>query len=250
MALQWQRQSKIMNIIVIGQQRTGSNLLCYALSFFKEFRNINEFYSVDRNNFIYNLFFSQEERDLFFKNYKTKNWRELLDKIHADPRSSYDYLNTILGDKNKIIKLLEHQFEINSKLYTLLEEDCKFIILDRTNDLEQYVSLKIAEDNDVWWKENTDNFQITLELNDYNNFKKQKKEFYNKLECKLDNKTFIKLNYENDLQNGITDNLLDKLSNFLGIQVGQDKDRNIIEKQNTIECYKKIKNYQEIKDLI
>jgi len=238
-----------MNLIVIGQQRTGSNLLCYALSFFKELRNINEFYSVDRNNFIYDLFFTQEERDLFFKNFNTRDWRELLDKIHVDPISSYNYINTVLSG-NKIIKLLEHQFEINSKLYSLLEEDCKFIILDRKNDLEQYVSLKIADNNDVWWKENTDNFQITLDIDDYNKFKKQKKEFYSNLESKLKGKTFIKLNYENDLQNGITDILLKKLSNFLEIACYQDKDRNIIKKQNTIECYKKIKNYREIKDFI
>jgi LPS sulfotransferase NodH len=239
------------NILILGQQRTGSNLLCYALSFFKNYRNINEFYSVDDNTFIYDLVFLEEERTQLFDMYKTKNWKVLLEKIHQEPILALDNLNFLLKKQNKVIKLLDHQFQKNNKLYKLIDMFDKVIITERSNTLDQYVSLKIADQTDVWWGQNTDNAKITLDINDYQEFCKNKNVYYEDLKFRLEEKNYITINYEQELSTGITDSLLFKLQQFLNNspQIVM-KDKNRIEKQSTINCINKIDNYDEIKQYL
>lgn len=236
------------DVLVIGQQRTGSNLLCYALSFFENYRNVNEFYSVDCDDFIYNLFFSDEERRKFFEIYKTEDWKILLNKIHENPLNALYTLNSIVSNQNKIIKLLDHQFEINNKLYSILDNFTKIIILERSNSLEQYVSLEIAEQNKTWWNQNTNDYKIHVDLNSYLLFCKKKNLFYRDIKEYLKDQDYIILNYEKDLSNGITDSLLTRLQEYLNSSPSIiEKDRNIIKKQSTIDCSEKIINYEDIK---
>lgn len=236
------------DVLVIGQQRTGSNLLCYALSFFQNHRNVNEFYSVDYDDFIYNLFFSDEERRKFFDIYKTEDWKILLNKIHENPLNALYTLNSIVSNQNKIIKLLDHQFERNNKLYSILDNFTKIIILERSNSLEQYVSLEIAEQNKTWWNQNTNDYKIHVDLNSYLLFCKKKNLFYRDIKEYLKGQDYIILNYEEDLSNGITDSLLTRLQEYLNSSPSiVEKDRNIIKKQSTIDCSEKIINYEDIK---
>ena len=236
------------DIIILGQQRTGSNLLCYALSFFKNYRNLNEFYSVDINTFVYELFFTQEEKTQLFKIYNTNNWRKLLQKIHKNPINAFNVLSKILDNQNKIVKLLDHQFQQNKKLYSLIDISSKFIVLERSNTLEQFVSLKIADETDAWWNQNTDQHKIILDINEYQNFCQDKKTYYENLKLQLKDKSYLLINYEEDLVNGISDPLLLKLQKFLDKSpkiIKKDKTR--IKKQSSISCVDKIINYNEIK---
>lgn len=236
------------DVLVISQQRTGSNLLCYALSFFENYRNINEFYSVDSDEFIYNLFFTDEERSKFFKLYETKDWKILLKKIHENPIDAFYNLKSIDSSRNKIIKLLDHQFERNNKLYSVLDNFTKFIILERSDSLEQYVSLEIAEQNKIWWNQNTNKYKIHLDIDSYSTFCKKKKMFYSNIKEQLKDKNCIILNYEEHLSNGITDDLLTTLQGYLTNSPNiLDKDRNVIKKQSTVNCSEKILNYENIK---
>ena len=236
------------DIIILGQQRTGSNLLCYALSFFENYRNINEFYSVDNNTFIYELFFTHEERTQLFEIYNTSDWKKLLYKIHKEPIKSFNILSKIVGNQNKIIKLLDHQFQRNKKLYSLIDISTKFIVLERSNTLEQFVSLKIAEETDTWWNQNTDQIQITVNIDEYQNFCQNKKAYYENLKLQLKDKSYLLINYEEDLAAGISDSLLLKLQKFLNDSSKIiRKDKTKIKKQNTLNCFDKITNYNEIK---
>ena len=235
------------NILIIGQQRTGSNLLSYALSFFENYRNINEFYSVDDFNFVYELFFTEEERTHLFEVYNTKNWQVLLQRIHQKPIEALRILDSFVKE-NKVIKLLDHQFRKNAELYSLFETFDKFIITERSNTLEQYVSLQIADKTNIWWDKNTDDFKVELDIEEYKSFCESKKRYYEDIKLKLKGKNYIVVNYENDLSNGITDTLLTNLQLFLHktpkVVV---KDKNRIKKQNTVDVISKITNFDQIK---
>ena len=239
------------SILILGQQRTGSNLLCYALSFFKNYRNINEFYSVDTDAFIYKVFFQEDERTQLFNTYETKDWRVLLEKIHQDPMQALDNLNSLIKSQSKVIKLLDHQFQRNDKLYSLIDKFDKVIITKRSNTLDQYVSLEIAEQTKVWLGQNTDDAKITLDINEYQKFCKNKDMYYEHLKSKLKGKNYITINYEQELSTGITDSLLSKLQQFLNNSPEIImKDKNRIKKQSTINCIDKIDNYNEIKQFL
>jgi LPS sulfotransferase NodH len=239
--------------IVIGQQRTGSNLLCYALSFFDGYRNINEFYSMDTKDFIYPIFMSEQELTQLFDYYGTQDYRQLLKSIHQTPKESFDLVKSILNS-NIILKILDFHFDSNKALNYVFDKDVKFIITKRDNTLEQFVSLKITDQNQVWVNQNTNDFKININLEEYNLFKRKKEHFYSNLFKEISDKKFIIINYETDLANGITDNLLDRLEDFLkedGITISRtEKPRNLIFKQNTIDIKHKILNYNEIKDFI
>ena len=90
------------NILIIGQQRTGTTNLQYALSFFDNYRNCGELFSVDENNFIYKIFWSKKEIKKLYSFYKTKNWRKLLHKINKDPLKSMDFFDHLYQYQWKI----------------------------------------------------------------------------------------------------------------------------------------------------
>ena len=240
------------NIIILGQQRTGSNLLCYALSFFENYRNINEFYSVDPNSFVYDMYFTNDEKDNLFNTYNTTDWRTLLARIHNDPVKAFKHLSNLVGNQNIILKLLDHQFDKTKSLYSIIDNSNKFIILERSNTLEQYVSLKIAQENDIWGAESTNHCKIHLDISDYQNFCVNKELYYADLKERVSTKDYIIVNYEEDLENGITDKLLKKLQMFLEDSPSIiDKDRNWVwKKQRTVDCNTQISNYNDIKDLL
>ena len=237
--------------VVIGQQRTGSNLLCYALSFFDGYRNVNEFYSMDNINFIYPIFMSEQEYTQLFEYYGTQDYRQLLKSVHQAPQESFNLVKSVLNS-NVILKILDFHFDSNKTLNYVFDKDVKFIITERDNTLEQFVSLKIAQQHEVWYNENTNDLKININIEEYNQFKRKKEHFYSNLLKKLSDKKFIIINYERDLANGITDNLLDRLEDFLkedGITISRtEKPRNLIFKQSTIDIKHKILNYNEIKD--
>lgn len=241
------------DIIVIGQERSGTSLLCYALSFFKNYRNIGEFFSFPQNeNFTYNLFFSENEQQQLFNYYNTEEPRKLLKRIHKNPAGALNNLDNVLNTK-KIIKILDTQFDYNSKLDFIFEENLKYIVVKRNDDLAQYVSLKIAEETNIWYNENTNKIKIFVDINDYNIFKKKKIIFYKKIFSQISNKDAITIEYETDLSNGITDNLLNTLELFVGNNRHIDKiekNRMRLIKQNNCDITTKIINYQQIKNLL
>lgn len=240
-------------ILVTGQQRTGSNLLCYALSFFENHRNINEFFNFDANSDIFNLFLSEEERKSLF------DWASRPDKradesilrwnINQDPFGALDFVCSF-DDQNKVVKILECHFFTNPKLYELIDSFDKFIILERSNKLEQYVSLRIAEENRGWWGINTDHFKIELDVEKYWHYCNASDIFYEDLKLKLKDKNYITINYEEDLINGITDSLLTKLQEFLGGPEIVLQDRDKVKKQNTTNVIDKITNWDEVRKYI
>lgn len=240
----------INDILVLGQQRTGSNLLCHAFSFFENFRVINEFFSLDYSTFVYDMYFTNDEKEKLFQFYKTTNWRELLDKVHAEPIKAFEFLESIIGQKNKVVKLFDIHFGRNNDLYSIVNRTNKIILLERTNTLEQYVSLKIAQENDVWGAENTDHCKVNVDIQDYKNFCNNKIVFYENLRQKLSHKKILTINYEKELSNGITTDLLDKLQNFTGIPYTIDSENvnGVWRKQRTIKCTDQISNFDSIKN--
>lgn len=242
------------DIIVIGQERTGTSLLCYALSFFNNYRNIGEFFSFPQNeNFTYELFFDKKEQQQLFDYYHTEEPRKLLTRIHKNPASALNNLDNVLNTK-KIIKILDTQFDYNSKLNFIFEQNLKYIVVKRNDDLAQYVSLKIAKETNVWYNKNTDKIKIFVDIDNYNVFKERKKKFYKKILSRLSNTDFITIEYETDLSNGITDNLLNTLELFISNNQQDvsrtEKNRTRLIKQNNCDISKKIINYQQIKNLL
>lgn len=239
------------NVLVLCQQRTGSNLLCYALSFFKNYRNVNEFYNASHLN---PIMFTEEERYEIFKAYDCESppdERLLFNRINREPAKAIDVLRSLTGE-NLVFKITQYSFSYNYHLYSLIKEFDKFILLDRSNTLEQYVSKQIAEETNFWHQVNTNNHRIELDVEEYKKFCENKKIFYDDMKSRLRDKDHIVLNYEKDLMNGITDSLLNNLQSFLsGSPEFEDKDRiNPIRRQNTANIVTKISNWDEVKYLI
>ena len=242
------------NILILGQRRTGSNLLCHAISFFDGYRNINEFYTADSENFFYDLLFSEEEKRVLFdwasRPDKKADKEILLYNIREEPVKAFELLNSIISE-NKVVKLLEHQLTQANKLYSAIDQFDKFIILERSNTLEQFVSEKIASQYDVWWDINTNDFQIELDVEEYWNYCNVKDLFYQDIRSRLKDKNYITINYEQDLIDGITDSLLTRLQSFLtnSPKIVRE-DRNRIKRQNTTDVTTKISNWDEVRKYI
>lgn len=237
------------NILIIGQQRTGTTNLQYALSFFDNYRNCGELFSVDENNFIYKIFWSKKEIKKLYSFYKTKNWRKLLHKINKDPLKSMDFFDH-LYPSNKIIKLLDHQIEKYPQIINIIQKNNNIIIVNRKDTLAQFVSWAIANKTQVWTDRDTSNDKIILDINQYIEFKNRKKKFYHMVDTHCNNKNVLKINYEDDLINGITDTLLENLQVITKSRY-QDKNRNYFMKQNkSNDVSQQIINWHDVKEFI
>ena len=237
------------NILIIGQQRTGTTNLQYALSFFKDYRNCGELFSVDENNFIYKIFWSDKEIKKLYNFYKTKNWRKLLHKINKDPVQSMAFFDHLYPN-NKIIKLLDHQIKKYPQLINLIKHSNNIIVVHRKDTLAQYVSWAIADSTQVWTARDTTKDKIILDVNLYKEFVDAKKKFYNTVETYCKNKNTINIYYEDDLVNGIDDKLLFALKRFTKTNY-ENKNRNYFVKQNkNKDVSQQITNWNDVKKIV
>lgn len=248
------------NIIILSQQRTGSNLLCHAVSMFKPIRNVIEFFihpgfldDISNLDILpHYTAFDNQERLKILKSFDCKSYVDLLKQIQKNPKNSYNKINTIINNQ-LVLKIQDNHFRINKKLDFIFNQDVEFIVLQRRNTLEQFVSDKIAIATNKWVLENTNNESIYFDIHEYENFKKIKTEWYTYLDKKLKQKNYLNIYYEDDLSNGISTETIKKIDqwlNELNIKTTFEKTEDFYVKQSTVDVYSKIINYNQVKDFI
>ncbi len=150
--------------------------------------------------------------------------------------------------KNRLgAKLLIHQFdELGLTMNDLMEtlNQPKIIILYRKNLLETYVSLKIAQKNNLWYSEKQVNDDsIEIEPEKLLNYVQRQYELWKDVFSSLGKyENLIFLSYESLATD--TDNSMSKLFNFFHLHA--HKTRTVSVRQNPLPLYLKLKNYEEL----
>ena len=247
------------NIIILCEPRTGSNVLCELFFSYNNFIVLNEFFTerIEEKLAPHYSMMSDDMKNSFYENFNIENKTVpgLIDFLNANPKSSLDFLDK-LTLKYRLIKI--HNFTFNDLNLSFLLDDpnTKFILLNRTSKIKQYVSNEVANQTQEWYNVDTSNKKIWVVPEKFLKFEKESLKWYSSIESKLieKNHNFLKINYEEDLENIKQDQITLKISKWL-------TDNKILartnayklsryRKQNLSDLEHVILNYSQIKDFL
>lgn len=247
------------DVIILSDHRTGSSLLNELfLAFSDKLKMVGEYYILplaDERHYPHNVWFTQEDKILLYHyfNLSDKNLHKLIAKIHEDPEKSYNVLNK-LTIKPKVIKCQISRIE-QLGISFLLEQNKNFIFLERKDILAKFVSEKLCNETNIWWDVDTSNSRIVVDPVEFIEYKTiyQTQLTHYKNFLIDNNKNFLHLTYEDDLDTDDFTGLYDKLETWLK-SVGYIIYRKTYypkhKKQNRALMQDKVINYNEIKDLL
>lgn len=250
------------NIIVLAQARTGSCLLCNVFSMLNPCRNLNELFlshkfaeNPDNLSVVpHQHFFSAYEKALLFNYFKIKNndYPALIKCLSENPQGAIDFLDKIIP-VTKIIKILDHQM-ITSNLNFLFQKDnIKFVLLERSNKLEQFVSYETAKKSSHWVNTDTSNFKLHVDKTKFVNFVNESTSWYSQIRQQLSNNghNFLEVNYETDLNVDSLDPLMFKIKDWLstqGVETTIGSTEIFFKKQNSLPMPEKVLNFNDLRE--
>lgn len=254
----------LTNIIVLAQARTGSCLLCNVFSMLNPCRNLNELFlsykfaenPANLSIIPHQHLFKESELLYLFHCLKIEfnDYVSLLKYFSKNPNKILEMLDSLMPVP-KVIKILDHQM-INTDIKFLLQkENTKFVLLDRSNKLEQFVSYEIAKQTSQWINTDTSDIKIHVDRTAFINFVNESTSWYNQITNQLTSNghNFLEINYETDLNTDSLDPLMFKIKDWLstqGIETTIGSKDIFYKKQNLLPIAEKISNFDEIQDLI
>jgi LPS sulfotransferase NodH len=248
------------NIIVLSQPRTGSNLLCEVFFSFFPLRVLMEFfiYFQDLKDVPHHKVLRPNELDALAKHFKLQdsNIESLTTTLNQHPKEALDAISSIIP-QYKVIKLHDFMLEQMDLEFIFNDPETKFVVLERTSKLKQYVSLVNARALGRWTDVDTSDMKVHVDTEDFLKFKNSSNNWYQMIESKLANQghNYLKLTYEQDLENIDWDVLIPKINKWLDnnnvryLNTTNYKIKNSV-KQNNSSLKDTIINYDEIKDLL
>ena len=247
-------------IFVISEGRSGSTLLCQLLDQYRNVINLNEslinvdMYFRDKNK--------KFDKFLKTKDENSSNVIELHDKLLKDPINLINNISSYYNDTDTIVAKLHltesRIFEEQNLNWILSQPNHKFILLERNNFLESYLSLRIAEQTKIWHYDDTTNIKFKIDLLDFINELQHQKWRINNIKFKLKNHNidYLSLEYDKNLKNYNIDEFINLITpwfnaNDIELQSDDSKEKITVTKQNKNEnIFDNISNADELINLI
>jgi hypothetical protein len=201
-------------------------------------------------------FFTTRERTNIFNqlNIALNDYKSLLQYFSNNPEDTIRLLDDMILSP-KVIKILDHQMTITDLDFIFQLPDTKFVLLDRTNKLDQFVSYETAKKSKQWANTDTSAVKIHVDKDEFFKFTEESYMWYENIKQRLisNGHDFLELNYENDLNCESLNPVMNRIKKWLSLQgietsVGYTTSR--YKKQNTLPMSEKILNFDEIADLI
>jgi len=220
-------------IVVIGEARTGSNLVMDALNSYDPILNLYEFFPRSDIDFAQGPDYSNA------KNAVTLMANlEIEDTVVCMKIQSYQLLNLMTNDINKILSF----------------PHVEVILLERIK-LSAWVSGLQAQKTLQYGFFNTNEVLIDFEPHGFLDYYKKSTNFYRYIRGKLSdlNKNYLEMSYEKDLEDFSYEKfhtLIDPWLENTGIELGKKHHELKFTKQRTVPIEQCINNYNEQKILI
>lgn len=244
-------------IFVFSEGRTGSTMLCKLFLNYQHVINFNEALFESGNDFFYSdINFGR----FLFKKYNMFFLKELKIKLFNDPIQLLSTIADYYTDDTIILKIHLHQLDTLTEKnldWILSQPNHRFILLQRANFLETYVSEFIATQSNIWHNDNTANTKIKIDIPHYIMQINLQKQWQNKIKHDLNDHNIdtLMVEYNKDLKyydNNDFINLVDPWIKrvVLDLQLGKPPIMSS-KRQNTNEnIFDNITNHEEIKELI
>lgn len=229
------------NVIILSNPRSGTTLMVDYFINHKKYK----FYTFGDNNI--NEPINPKFR-VKFKLYESTHSVEDCMKFHLDINES-KYKET---DYKNIFKILHYQLSIEDLINILkkFKENSKFIVINRSNKLDEYISRELGMKNQQWVNHNyTKKIQIIME--DYIKYANKSIKNIKELIDVSDSLglEYFKINYDNSF----SDDDMERLFKFLGYEYNKSDIKIRLRKQRTNQDSEYIENHgllQKIQPII
>ena len=272
------------NIVILSDARTGSSLVCEAFESFKNTSTLHDLFwyngrvMYDENTIAIpeNLRgFLDEEKTKLKEIIKTKRDIFKIDNIsrysgnangeliigryiHTYPKEFFESVVEVFSPNHIIFKTHLYVWKISDVDWLFDLPDTYFIVLERRSKLAQYTSLAIANKTKQWSRYNTSNERVHIDPIEFQEFKRFTDRGYDHFfikQLKKRKSNFLKLYYEDDLENIDPEVLLEKIRHWM-LSNGVNLERNTtlfprkMIRQNTTPLENQITNFKEVNQFI
>jgi len=268
------------NIVILSDARTGSSLVCEAFESFKNTATLHDLYwyngrvmyDADTIAIPENLrgFLDEEKvklkeiikakRDIFkidnLSRYSGNANGELIigRYAHTYPKEFFESVVEVFSPNHVVFKTHLYVWKISDVDWLFDLPDTYFIVLERRSKLAQFTSLTVANKTKKWSRFNTSNERVHIDPMDFQEFKRFTDRGYDHFfikQLEKRNSNFLKLYYEDDLENIEPELFLEKiqywmLSNGVNLERNNTPFPKKMIRQNTTPLENQIINYVEV----
>ena len=259
-------------IFVLSEGRTGSTLLCQLLSRYKNILEMAEGLHNIGDNLFRSLAIDEgivpnsaiATKHANFGQYLHKKYsngittsEELQKKLLEDPVNVISEISSYFTE-TVVLKIHLNQSNILKHLNWILSQpNHKFILLERTNYLDVYVSDQIAMQTHRWHMNDTSNVKIKIDLKHFSNMLAWYMLRYKDIKLALKNHSidYLKLEYNKDLKNYNVEEFTTTIEPWfnkhgIDLQLNESTKVSVIRQNNNTSVFDNISNLEEILDLI
>ena len=272
------------NIVILSDARTGSSLVCEAFETFKNTATLHDLYwyngrvmyDADTIAIPENLrgFLDEEKvklkeiiktkRDIFkidnLSRYSGNANGELIigRYIHTYPKEFFESVVEVFSPNHVVFKTHLYVWKISDVDWLFDLPDTYFIVLERRSKLAQFTSLTVANKTKKWSRFNTSNERVHIDPMEFQEFKRFTDRGYDHFfikQLEKRNSNFLKLYYEDDLENIEPELFLEKIQHWM-LSNGVNLERNAtlfpkkMIRQNRTPLKNQITNYEEVTQFI
>jgi hypothetical protein len=257
-------------LFVLSEGRTGSTLLCQLLSKYKNIIEMAEGLHSIGDNLFRSLIVEEgvvpdlSNKHADFGRYLHKKYgdgiisnEELQKKLLEDPVNVISEITSYFTE-TIVLKIQLNQLNILEHLNWILSQpNHKFILLERRNYLDVYVSDQIGLQTNRWHMNDTSNVKIKIDLADFIKNLDWYKLKYNDIKLALKNNSidYLKLEYNKDLKNYNFEEFTTTIKPWLNkhgidLQINESGKVIVIRQNNNKSVFDNISNLEELLDMI
>jgi hypothetical protein len=250
-------QSNIIFIVSYG--RSGSTLLCQLLTLYQNTINLNEALTVPDAYLSYTDNQKSFENFLTTKNINNINAEDFHKQLLKDPIGLITDVSNYFSE-TIIAKIHLNNFDLIEEKFwqwLLTQPNHKFILLERKNYLDTYISEKISGQISFWHNIDTTSYKVKVDTDDfYRNLKIHDdrydsiKKYFNRY-----NVEYLEVAYEKDLKTYNIEDLVSLISpwserNGLNLQPGSLPKVKVRKQNNNNDIFDNIINAEEVKEFL
>lgn len=246
-------------IFVLSEARTGSTFLCQLLTRFQPTLDLQEVFNLNKIDLYTNT-------GLEFNKLLDYHYRDVIGDVINDPtKPTLEFINdpmkllSLLAQhfqRTLIVKIHLHQLQMFSDQninLILSSANHKFILLNRSNFLELYISLMTAGASGIWNTTDTSNSMIKIDEDEFRRTFNEHQTKYASIKKKLQdhNIDYLYINYDLDLKNYNDQKFIDLVKPWLinqGLTLNLSKElpSTILKQNNSIDISHNILDYDEL----
>lgn len=195
-------------------------------------------------------------------NIKRRGSHHLINLIHRDPINFINFLSDVDANKQIIFKLSHDHLKWKQVMESIVHNVNIYKVFLLRNPIDAYISLKKARNLNKFKMEDTTDFKISLDVQDFLNFYTNRKLWFQQIEKELlkSHQNYIIFQYEDLISiqksegdRGVLSYILNRMQNIFGIDFQEPQKNvhtNLVKQDRSKIRSEKVNNYEDFMEKV